>query len=163
MSHPSLSPSGDQLLELIQVAPAGMGFVRADVEAPGRFLAANQACREILGHSLESLLELTVADLTHPDDRERLREHWQRLVSGEVDSFEVELRAIRADGALRWVRLQASLLPDRARGPTVAMGQLVDITRLKRLLATQAAVIEAALDAIVGIDAEGLVTGFNPT
>ena len=48
-------------------SPCGM----AATDRTGRFVAANDAFCDLVGYSAAELAELTIADVTHPDDRDR--------------------------------------------------------------------------------------------
>ena len=89
-------------------------------------------------------------------------ELYEQLVAGGVHSYGMEKRVFASDGELRWVRLHVSLLRDDRGAPLYALGQAIDITELKHVLTSQAALIDSALDSIVGMDADGRITEFNP-
>ena len=58
----------------------------------GRFLRANAAMCKFVGYSEAELLVRTVYDITHPDDRDRDREMFRRLVAGDPRSIEQPAR-----------------------------------------------------------------------
>src|SRR5918992_1012662 len=159
---PSLSPSSEQLFEVLLDSPTGMAVVRANDPERGRILMVNEALCEMLHYSEDELLERTFQDISHPDDLPGELELYEQLVAGGVRSYGMEKRLVASDGELRWIRLHVSLLRDEQGAPAQTLGQAIDITELKRSLTSQAALIDSALDAIVGMDAEGLITEFNP-
>jgi PAS domain S-box-containing protein len=158
---PSPSPSSEQFFEVLRQSPTGMGVVRVREPGAGRFVLVNEALCELLRYSEEELLERTFPEMSHPDDPADLALYGQ-LLAGEVRSYGMEKRLMTSDGDTRWIRLHVSLLRDEQGEPLYTMGQAVDITDLKRALTSQAALIDSTLDAIVGMDAEGLITEFNP-
>jgi PAS domain S-box-containing protein len=159
---PSLSPSSEQLFEVLRESPTGIAVVAATEPAPGDFVMVNEALCALLRYSEEELLGLTFREITHPDDVQQDLELWEQLVAGEVQSYGLEKRLIASDGEVCWIRLHVSLLRDEEGKPLYSVGQAIDITELKHALSSQAALIDSALDAIVGMDADGLITEFNP-
>ncbi len=99
----------------------------------GRWLRFNQRLCDLLGYSPAELAARTYLDVTHPDDREASSAHFQRLLAGEMDAYELEKRYVRQDGALVWAHLTVSLVrtPEGAPANTIQMVQ--DITERKRL------------------------------
>ena len=158
----SLSPSSDQLFEVLRESPTGMALLQAAGPDAGRFVMVNEALCELLRYSEQELLGMALRELSHPDDLDQDLVYWQQLLAGEVRSYGLEKRLIASDGEVRWIRLHVSLLRDEDGAPRYAVGQAIDITELKRALTSQAALIDSALDAIVTIDAEGRITDFNP-
>jgi PAS domain S-box-containing protein len=112
----------------------------AEVDAQGRFLRVNEAFCTISGYSRDALLEKSIADITHPDDREREAEKLAAQVKGEVDHYESEKRYVRADGAVIWVAVTSSTVSDAAGGFAYGVRMVQDITervdgdRQKKLL-----------------------------
>ncbi|RLV59998.1 EAL domain-containing protein [Parashewanella curva] len=51
-------------------------------------------------HSIRSVDELNI----HPDDKAYVLEHWERMLTGKQDSFELEYRLQHRDGSWRWIR-----------------------------------------------------------
>jgi PAS domain S-box-containing protein len=158
----SLSPSSDKLLSVVFDGPVGLAVVTADGPLHGRLLSANPAFGELLGYSEEELVELTFQAISHPDDTGAESEVFERLMSGDVDSLDVERRLLTSSGDVVWARLYVSRLDTGRDGESQAVVQVSDISEQKRLVAGQAAMIDAAIDAIVAVDSTGVITGFNP-
>ncbi len=69
------------------------------VHRAGRVVFANQAVAGLLGYgSAAELLGVSVIDLTHPDDRERVRARIQRMLTHQEPAPLVEERFLRRDG-----------------------------------------------------------------
>ncbi|MGA2013791.1 MAG: EAL domain-containing protein [Solirubrobacteraceae bacterium] len=122
-----LKGAEELLRTTIDHAPIGMGLVSTD----GRWLRVNRALCEMTGYSEHELLARTVADICHPDDRHIDERNIDRIVAGEIKSYENEKRFIRADGSIRWVQLSASLVRDAAGAPKHFVSQIQDITDRK--------------------------------
>ncbi len=65
----------------------------------------------------------------HPDDREKMTENIVRSV-GEKKQFDMDMRIVTRDGAVRWVNLKANPIAD-AQGELRYFGLYTDITRRK--------------------------------
>jgi PAS domain S-box-containing protein len=158
-----MTPSSpDQLLAAHEDASVGMALVYADGSDAGRFVRVSGALVKMLGHSGQALLDTTLPAITHQDDVDLDSGKWRSLLAGEVSSYEVEKRLVRADGEIVWVQLHASLVHDPEGSPLYTVMRVVDITRLKRTASQLAAVIDSALVAIVTADAEGVILEYNP-
>ncbi|MEM9819888.1 MAG: PAS domain S-box protein [Bacteroidota bacterium] len=78
----------------------------------GTLSYANTKFCEMLGYTATELTNLTVNDITHPDDRGIQRELYQRLLANELDAFSVEKRYVRKDGSTFWAHVTISLAKD---------------------------------------------------
>jgi diguanylate cyclase (GGDEF)-like protein/PAS domain S-box-containing protein len=97
----------------------------------------------------------------HPDDREQVVAEAQAAVA-EERGVDLEYRMLRSDGQPVWMRERTTVLRGADGRPEAVHGVFVEITRDKEAEAREAAILEAALDAIVTIDSEGRVVEFNP-
>ena len=109
-------------------APIGMGLLNPE----GRFISVNSALCALTGYSSEELLGRAPADITHPDDREPSQELMRSLIAGELDSYQVEKRYVRADGHPIEVALHVALVRGAEGQPLHSVGQVLDITERKR-------------------------------
>jgi DNA-binding CsgD family transcriptional regulator len=83
----------------------------------------------------------------HPDDRERVEDALTAMVAGEF--VNLEHRIFRADGAVRYLRVEAEAFPDVGGVPTRIVGAVQDLTlqrRLDRQLAARLAATQALED-----------------
>ena len=108
-------------------APLGM----AVVDVSGQIVIANDALCRITGHATADLTEHTIADLIAAEDRALEAEHRERLIAGELTSYEVSVRLSRADGSPVWVALTAST--DGTATPETLIYQLQDISERREL------------------------------
>ncbi len=146
-------------------APVGMALVGLDE----RFLQVNQALCRILGHPARRLLEMTVPQVTHPDDVEAEESQKVRLLRGDGSAFQMEKRYLHADGHVVWGALSVSAVPGPDGKPLYYIGQLEDVTERRR--AEEAlrqseerfrALIEHATDLLVVFDEQGTITMTSP-
>jgi PAS domain S-box-containing protein/diguanylate cyclase (GGDEF)-like protein len=109
-------------------SPTGVILVGAD----GGFLELNDAFADMLGYQREHLVTLGFADVTHPDDIDRDRELFRRMLAGELDSYEVENRYLRADGDVVCGLVHVGVIRGENGGLQTALAQISDITERTR-------------------------------
>jgi len=71
-------------------------------------------------------------DLLHPDDRQRVVDEIEECRLDAVEEYTQEYRIITADGEVRWVSDETSVVSDAAGHRIYNQGVLVDITASKR-------------------------------
>lgn len=98
-----------------------------------RILRANRKVCQMLGYSPGELLHMTSTDVVHPDQRFKdSTKYFDRLVTGEIDSFASERIWVRKDGTLLWVRRTVSLVRDATGAPDYLIRIVEDISDRKR-------------------------------
>ncbi|HZZ81324.1 MAG TPA: response regulator [Gemmataceae bacterium] len=96
-----------------------------------RFVRVNAAFTRMFGYSQAEALNLTFGDITHPHDVAQSYAERERLVSGEISSFQMEKRYIHKDGHGLWGLVNISLIRDAKGNPVRYVGQVQDITDRK--------------------------------
>lgn len=97
-------------------------------------LFVSEGCLDLTGYRPQALvgdLQISYAELIHPDDRQRVWEHVQ-AAAVEKRHFEVIYRLITASGAERWVWSKGSSIEVAPSQPMVVEGFISDISELKR-------------------------------
>jgi PAS domain S-box-containing protein len=107
-----------------------VGMVQSD-PATGRILRTNSKMEEITGRSLAELAELTLGEITHPDDRQRGREARQEMLDGRRASYSTEKRYVKKDGQVVWVIVNNAAVRATPGDRVTAVGVVQDITFLK--------------------------------
>lgn len=124
----------------------------------GYFEHLSPSWERTLGWTTEQLKERPFADFVHPEDREKTAAEVKTLAAGgETLSF--ENRYACADGSYRWLSWHCTLGEERR-----IYGSARDITEQKRLAATRdalASIVDYAFDAIIAVDLDGVITGWN--
>jgi len=145
---------------------APIGIASADLE--GRLLDVNPAFAGLLGYKRDEILGMRVGDITHPEDREETRRHFEALARGEISSYKLEKRYLRKDGGEIHVRAQAGLVRDAAGRPLRIVGEVEDETErreaareLQRMRAYLKDMIDSMPSVLVGVDKAGQVTEWN--
>ena len=87
---------------------AAIGMVLIDPW--GHLLRSNPAFRQMLGYGETELPLLTFADVTHPDDLDTNRSHYDEVIQGKVDRYQIKQRYVRRDGDVRSARVTVSAL-----------------------------------------------------
>jgi PAS domain S-box-containing protein len=105
----------------------------ASISLDGKFVNANPKCCALLGYDLEELKQLTISDLTHPDDVESGRTEYAKLFNRDKDIMVMENRYIRKDGTIIYLYSLTSLIIDKNNTPEYTMTTIEDITERKRL------------------------------
>ena len=88
----------DRLLRKFYELPfIGMAFTSPESK---RWLQFNDRLCEILGYSPEELVNMTWAEITHPEDLAANTAEFERVLRGESDGYTTDKRFIRPDGAV---------------------------------------------------------------
>jgi diguanylate cyclase (GGDEF)-like protein/PAS domain S-box-containing protein len=145
---------------------AAVGLAHVSVE--GRYMLVNKRLCDILGYSAEELLQKTLWEISHPEDREATAIQRKRLFAGEIDTFSVEKRYLRKDGRTVWANLVVSQVRNASGKPEYDLAAYEDITQrklveeaLKESESRHRAVIENAAEGIIIHDASGRIVSTN--
>ncbi len=150
--------------------PSSMVYqVTRDAAGRMRFLQVSDGCERLYGiAAAEMLLDAYVMyDRIEPEDRAQLRAAADRS-STAMSTVDMPVRVRHRDGSQRWIRIVSA--PRRIEDGLVCWdGIQTDITQERAIQAREResaamlqAVVESANDAIVGVDATGRITVFNP-
>ncbi len=112
-------------------APTGMALVRLD---DSRIVDANQSLADMLNRPLSSLMGIGIREITHPDDLRAAATQRARLELGIADTYLLEQRYLRSDGAFVWARTRVSVTEDE--GVALAITHIEDVTE-QRMAAEQ--------------------------
>lgn len=123
-----LQQSEEKFKGAFELSAVGIGLVNSN----GYWEEANDRICEILGYSKEELHNLTVFDITYPDDLEEDKKFQKKLDSGEIPNFTMEKRYIRKDKSIIWAHLSVSLVRDNRGNIKYYIPQIIDINDRKR-------------------------------
>ncbi|MGH9660879.1 MAG: two-component system sensor histidine kinase NtrB, partial [Bryobacteraceae bacterium] len=105
----------------------------AHIDPQGSVLRINKRLLSILGCDEEHATSTNCFDFTHPEDRPRAVEAFQRVLAGEVPSSHLEKKLARPDGTLVWVEQTLTLARDDAGNPSYLVCIMGDLTEQRRL------------------------------
>jgi len=111
-------------------APIGMAIV----SLKGRLIDVNGALCEIVGHRRETVLGLSLQELTLEEDRDADAHLVRQVVAGNRRTSQHQQRFLHAEGHLVWVNVSLSFVPGTAGSPDYFIAQIEDVTERKRTL-----------------------------
>lgn len=156
--------------DLFEAAFVHAAIGKALVGLDGRFLRVNEAFARMLGYSRTELLDLDFQTLTHPDDLDADLDLVGRLTAGEMESYTLDKRYVRRDGALVWGRLAASMVRNPDGTPKHYIAQVQDQTEQRRAEtalreseARHRVIGEATVDVITLARLDGTLTFVSPS
>jgi PAS domain S-box-containing protein len=106
-----------------EFAAIGMALVSPE----GRWLRVNRVLCDLLGYSETELYAVRFQDVTHPDDLASDLESVRRVLSGEIETFQMEKRYFHKHGHIVWVLLSVSLVRAEDGSPVHFISQVQDI------------------------------------
>ncbi len=108
-----------------------IGVIYTDLR--GNVKQTNPRFCELTGYSEQEMLQLGLADYTHPDDMQQDVDLMAQLVRGEIPMYRHHKRYIAKRGALVWVQATVSLLRDSGGKPRSIVAVVEDITEHQKL------------------------------
>jgi PAS domain S-box-containing protein len=93
----------------------------------------NPAFEKITGWDNDSLIRMGWAKITHPDDLAEDVENFNKLQSGEIESYSMDKRFIRPDGKTVWVHMVVASLSQADNGKYRYICLIQDISRRKAM------------------------------
>jgi PAS domain S-box-containing protein len=129
----------------LATAASGVGVWELDVATQRLQIEGN--LRAFLGYSHGDINDQLAAWMTvvHEADREDIESRFASLMSGRLTSIDVEFRAIRKDGATRWVSSKGAVVQTVDGNSSSILGTYADITERKEA----ARALAEANDAVV--------------
>jgi len=109
---------------------ASIGIAISDIA--GGLQTFNPAFCRLTGYTPEELQNEIFPSLVHPEDRPENVKQIERMLKGEIESFEIENRYVHKNGNVIWVRKNNYLLMDRSGDPRRMIALVSDISDRKR-------------------------------
>jgi len=152
-------------------SPVGMAIFSVD----GEFIMANVALGDMLGYDPEQMAGMSFRDITHPDDLASDMRLAARALAGEIGSYRITKRYVRADGSILTGDLSVALLRDAEGTPIHFISQIADLTERQAFVERLDAAEEAAYDVqrktealfesvsvgLLLVDADGTYSAYN--
>jgi len=108
-----------------------IGMMLIDTE--GDFLAVNSYVSDMLGLSVDELLEMNLTDIIHPEHVHIEAKRRKALIDGDIEQILLEKRYLRKNGEVVWGRYSASLLRDALGEPMYIVAHLQNLTEQKQI------------------------------
>jgi PAS domain S-box-containing protein len=140
-----LRRSEKEFRSLFDLSSIGM----TQVSPEGRYLRVNRKLCQMLGYSEQEMLHLTLHQVTHPDDREFSAATLNASFADGSKEYSIEKRYVRKDGAIIWVVINWTAVPDAEGRLLRTVANIQDITDRKRAeeaLRAKEAQLRAILD-----------------
>ena len=152
----------EQFRLFFELGNAGMAIISPEK----KFVELNQEICKLLGYSRDELRTMVWTDIPHPEDR--TTEHFEQILSGEMDAYSLEKRVVRKDGSVLHANISIKALRNGNGSLTNVIAVLQDVTT--RSMAEQALrsseeryrdLIENAHDMIYTHDLDGNYISMN--
>jgi PAS domain S-box-containing protein len=124
----ALRESEERFYNAFEYAAIGMALVAPD----GRWLKVNPALCDIVGYSEQELLATDIQTITHPDDLEASLTYIQKILTGEIQTYQMEKRYCHKQGHPVWTLLSVSVVRDEPGQALYLIAQIQDISDHKR-------------------------------
>ncbi|MEP6566018.1 MAG: PAS domain S-box protein, partial [Mesorhizobium sp.] len=161
--HEEEQQRSQDLLEAIAEGSMAVIYVK---DLAGRYLLVNRRYLDIFGMNREAVIGKTDYDIFPKDEAAAFRAMDEQVIAVDHSLIEEEIVAL-PDGLHTYVSAKAPLR-NAAGKPYAIFGISTDITDRKRgeeaLAASEertSLIVETALDAVIGIDRHGAITGWN--
>ena len=107
-------------------------FGAAILDGTGHLAVTNKTLQDMLGYSEQEFQDLSVADITHPEDLARDTGLFMEVLAGERDHYQIEKRYVRKTGAAVWTNLSMFVERGEDGMPQFGFGLAEDITARKQ-------------------------------
>ncbi len=160
-----LDESDQRFFGAFQHAAIGMALIAPD----GHFLRVNAAVCDMLGYTQAELLALDIDAISHPDDVTARQDLQQRMLCGDLESYQIEKRSLHKDGHTVYLQLSVSVVRNPQGVPLYFVSQAQDMSSHKAsedALRRERELAEVTLrsigDAVITTDPQLRVTSLNP-
>ena len=148
--------------ETFDLAAVGIAHIAPD----GRWLRVNKTLCETIGYSRSELLDRTLPDIAHSEDRPSAQNSLKHMLRGDVQSSSLELRMVREDGIIAWINLTLSAVRHRSGKIRYFVAVIEDITGRRRMedgLSLFRTAVQSLPLGVTITDLDGKVIFVNPS
>lgn len=110
---------------------AASGIAHIDID--GQWLRINKTLFKILGYTQAQLDNITLNELRHPDERQNAQKLKHKLLSGDIEHYQIENRLKHQQGHYVWVGITISLVRNDQQNPQYFILVIHDISHEKKL------------------------------
>lgn len=115
----------------------------------GNLVKVNKSFQDLLGYSADELLNLTIKDISFPEDFPQSQEYLIQLDAGEIDSFVIDKRYRKKDGSIVWAKTNVNAVRSAVGDLKFQVAMVEDITS-SREKALMLEVLNEVAKAILG-------------
>lgn len=105
-------------------APIGMALV----DLKGFIIQMNQSLAEMTAYVELELVSKKVSTFIHPDELDRYNKNFEKLIQGDTEMNQIEVRCITKTKKEIWVQITASVVKDQVEKPLYVIVQIYDVT-----------------------------------
>ncbi len=125
----ALRASEERWRAMVETAPIGIITFGSEHR---RYVTANKSFQLMTGYTEDELRDRTPLEITHEDDRARLRMHVDQIVAGPQRNYRIEKRYRHKDGEVVWADISTFVVRGTDSSPAFLGAVAVDITDRKR-------------------------------
>ncbi len=95
------------------------------------WLEVNNELCSMLGYTRDELLKKTWSEMTHPDDIDADEKEFNKILSGQIENYNLDKRYIRKDGTTIWTNLSVGCVREPNGNIKYSVAIIKDITDRK--------------------------------
>jgi len=123
----ALSESNERFQRGFDTANIAINLTNLD----GSFLQTNQQMSIMFGYTKQELGNMTINDLTHPEDKEESKKILEQMATGELENIRLTKQYLHKDGYTIWGQVSKAIIKDVEGKPLYFIAYIVDITEQK--------------------------------
>ena len=117
-----------RIKSVFEMSPLGIALV----DAGGYLAEINDHFGKLLGYRSDEITQVTLIDLTHPEDREAVGQLVQKILTGKIDHYEIEQRYLTKSGQILDAVTRARAILNEHGDLLYWIGLIEDISERKR-------------------------------
>lgn len=143
--------------QIYTFAPNAIALVSID----GTIIRVNPSFYPTLGYTEQEAIGLTLKEITHPDDLNKINGLIEEVLNGKSPFYELEKRCIQKNGNLIWSSVRFSLVRDEKQGTPLYF--IVHIIDISDKIATEQKLLKIEeLYELISENAQDIITLVNP-
>ena len=112
----ALRDNEQRFRSIFEQSPIGIGVV----DTPNRrFIQVNPKYCEIVGRTRDEMMDMSFNAITYPDDLGKDNAELQKLLNGEIDSYNFDKRYVRPDQSVIWAHLTIVAMWEKPEDPKI--------------------------------------------
>jgi len=125
----ALRDNEQRFRSIFEQSPIGIGVIDS---LKSSFIQINPKYCEIVGRTSDEMQSMNFNMVTHPDDIDKDRDELQKLINGEIRTYNFDKRYIRPDQSVVWAHLTIVAMWEGQEEPKVHLTMVEDITARKQ-------------------------------